>query len=300
MRLLVTGGAGFIGSHYVRTVLSGEFPGAEQSQVTVLDNLTYVRNVDNLPAEYPRLRFVKGDIRDPALLRKVLPGHDAVVHFAAESHVDRSVQGAGAFVRTNVLGTQMLLDACATTGVQRFVHVSTDEVYGSLGGGGRTETWSLAPNSSYAASEAGSDLIGRACWRTHGLSVSSTRCSNNYRPRQHPEKLIPLFVMNLTEDKKVPLYGEGRSVREWLHVSDYCRAIRLVLAKGLAGEVCNVGGGADRKGHDPRYAFDDTKIRSELGCEPLVPFERGLAEPVGRHRCDAAWSAPVKHLSGGS
>ncbi|MDH6542288.1 dTDP-glucose 4,6-dehydratase [Streptomyces sp. SPB4] len=321
MRLLVTGGAGFIGSHFVRTLLDGGYPGHEEDRVTVLDKLTYAGNRENLPAAHPRLDFVRGDVCDEELLRSLLPGHDAVVHFAAESHVDRSVHSAAEFVRTNVGGTQTLLDACLATGVGRVVHVSTDEVYGSIDEGAWTEEWPLLPNSPYAASKASSDLIARAYWRTHGLDVSITRCSNNYGPYQHPEKLIPLFVTNLLEGQRVPLYGDGRNVREWLHVDDHCRAIALVLDRGRSGEVYNVGGGneqtnlhiterllalcgadasavrrvADRKGHDLRYALDETKIREELGYAPRIPFEQGLADTVAWYRDNPGWWKAVKH-----
>lgn len=321
MRLLVTGGAGFIGSHFVRTLLDGGYPGHEEDRVTVLDKLTYAGNRDNLPAAHPRLDFVHGDVCDEELLRGLLPGHDAVVHFAAESHVDRSVHSAAEFVRTNVGGTQTLLDACLATGVSRVVHVSTDEVYGSISEGAWTEEWPLRPNSPYAASKASSDLIARAYWRTHGLDVSITRCSNNYGPHQHPEKLIPLFVTNLLEGEQVPLYGDGRNVREWLHVDDHCRAIALVLDRGRSGEVYNIGGGneqtnlhiterllalcgadtsavrrvADRKGHDLRYALDETKIREELGYAPRIGFEQGLADTVAWYRDNPGWWKAVKH-----
>jgi dTDP-glucose 4,6-dehydratase len=321
MRLLVTGGAGFIGSHFVRTLLDGGYPGHETTRVTVLDKLTYAGNRDNLPPAHPRLEFVRGDICDAGLVARVLPGHDAVVHFAAESHVDRSVNSAAEFVRTNVGGTQTLLDGCLTAGVERFVHVSTDEVYGSIAEGAWTEEWPLLPNSPYAASKAASDLIARAYHRTHGLNVSITRCSNNYGPYQHPEKLIPLFVTNLLEGLTVPLYGDGLNVREWLHVDDHCRAIALVLDRGRPGEVYNVGGGneqtnlavtrrllelcdaprsrvrrvADRKGHDLRYALDETKIREELGYAPRIPFEEGLAGTVEWYRSHSNWWKAVKH-----
>ncbi|AZM94084.1 MULTISPECIES: dTDP-glucose 4,6-dehydratase [Streptomyces] len=326
MRLLVTGGAGFIGSHFVRTLLDGGYAGHEETRVTVLDKLTYAGNRDNLPAAHPRLDFVRGDICDETLLRELLPGHDAVVHFAAESHVDRSVHSAAEFVRTNVGGTQTLLDACLATGVRRVVHVSTDEVYGSIAEGAWTEEWPLQPNSPYAASKASSDLIARSYWRTHGLDVSITRCSNNYGPYQHPEKLIPLFVTNLLEGEQVPLYGDGRNIREWLHVDDHCRAIALVLDRGRAGEVYNIGGGneqtnlhiterllalcgadessvrrvADRKGHDLRYALDETKIREELGYAPRVPFEQGLADTVAWYRDNPGWWKAVKHRTDNS
>lgn len=323
MKLLVTGAAGFIGSHYVRTLLDGGYAGYEDAHVTVLDKLTYAGNRANLPETHPRMSFVEGDICDLELLLELLPGHDAVVHFAAESHVDRSLTAAADFVLTNVLGTQTLLEACRRVGVSRIVHVSTDEVYGSIDEGAWTETWPLQPNSPYAASKASSDLIARAYWRTHGLDVSITRCSNNYGPYQHPEKLIPLFITNLFNGLQVPLYGDGSNVREWLHVSDHCRAIQLVLTSGRAGEIYNVGGGnertnlqitealldlcsagpalvkrvADRLGHDQRYALDDTKIRAELGYEPLVSFEQGLADTVAWYRDHPAWWKPLRDLT---
>ncbi|MFD7923246.1 dTDP-glucose 4,6-dehydratase [Streptomyces sp. NPDC059740] len=321
MKVLVTGGAGFIGSRYTRLLLGDRLPGHTGDRVTVLDKLTYAGHRDNLPLAHPRLRFVHGDVCDARLLRDLLPGHDAVLHFAAESHVDRSVRSGAAFVHTNVLGTQTVLEAARAAKVARVVHVSTDEVYGSIDTGRWTEEWPLAPNSPYAASKAGADLIARSYWRTHGLDVCVTRCSNNYGPRQHPEKLIPLFVTNLLEGLPVPLYGDGRNVREWLHVDDHCRALQLVLDSGVAGEVYNVGGGdgttnrdltmrllelvgaeasmirqvADRKGHDRRYAMDDRKIRRDLGYAPQVPLGRGLAETVAWYRDRPDWWKPLKH-----
>ncbi|MFD7322424.1 dTDP-glucose 4,6-dehydratase [Streptomyces sp. NPDC059875] len=315
MKILVTGGAGFIGSHFVRTLLDGGYPGMENADVTVLDKLTYSGNRDNLPSHAAKLEFVEGDICDAALVRELLPGHDALVHFAAESHVDRSIDAAGEFFRTNVLGTQVLLEAAVHSGVERVVHVSTDEVYGSIAEGAWTEDWPLAPNSPYAASKAASDLVARSYARTHGLDVSVTRCSNNYGPYQHIEKLIPLFTTRLLEGKHVPLYGDGHNIREWLHVDDHCRALQLVLTKGRAGEIYNVAGGAelpntaiaerllalcgadsssirrvaDRPGHDDRYALDDTKIREELGYEPRIPFERGLYDTVAWYRDNPGW-----------
>lgn len=306
----MTGGAGFIGSHYVRTMLEGGYPGYESARVTVLDALTYAGDRANLPSGHPGLRFVRGDVCDLPLLLSLLPGHDAVVHFAAESHVDRSLGDAAAFFRSNVVGTQTVLEAALVSGVGRVVHVSTDEVYGSVERGSSTEDWPLAPNSPYAASKAGSDLAARSYWRTHGLDVRITRCSNNFGPFQHVEKLIPLFTTRLLAGLPVPLYGDGSNVREWLHVDDHCRAIQLVLERGRAGGIYNVGSGdahtnlelaerlaglcgadvslirrvADRKGHDLRYALDDGKIRRELGYAPRVPFERGLADTVSWYR----------------
>ncbi|MEZ3182556.1 dTDP-glucose 4,6-dehydratase [Streptomyces pimonensis] len=321
MRLLVTGAAGFIGAHYVRTMLDGGYPGYEGARVTVLDKLTYAGNRANLPPAHPRMDFVQGDVCDRALVRELLPGHDAVVHFAAESHVDRSVSSGAAFVTTNVGGTQSLLESCLDAGVERFVHVSTDEVYGSIDEGSWDENCPLLPNSPYAASKAASDLVARSYRETHGLDVSITRCSNNYGPHQHPEKLIPRFITHLLEGEQVPLYGDGLNRREWLHVDDHCRAVQLVLTKGRAGEIYNVGGGEertnlaitellvellgsdmsrvrwveDRKGHDRRYALDDSKAREELGYAPRVPFARGLADTVAWYRDNPEWWKAAKH-----
>ncbi|RJK95356.1 dTDP-glucose 4,6-dehydratase [Vallicoccus soli] len=322
MRILVTGGAGFIGSHYVRTLVSGGYPAMADAEVVVLDKLTYAGNLANLDPvrESPRLRFVEGDILDPVLVPELMQGTDAVVHFAAESHVDRSILGAADFVMTNVVGTQNLLDAALRAGVGRFVHVSTDEVYGSIPEGSWTEEQPLEPNSPYSASKAGSDLIARAYARTHGLDVRVTRCSNNYGPYQFPEKVIPLFVTNLVDGLDVPLYGEGLNVRDWLHVDDHCRGIQLVLEGGRSGEVYNIGGGTeltnkeltgllleacgagwdrvrrveDRKGHDLRYSVDITKISDELGYAPRVPFAQGLADTVQWYRDNRAWWEPLK------
>lgn len=322
MKIVVTGGAGFIGSHFVRTLLGGGYPEFAGADVTVLDKLTYAGNLANLDPvrEDPRLRFVHGDILDAALVRDVLAGADAVVHFAAESHVDRSILGSTEFVMTNVVGTQTLLDAALELNVGRFLHVSTDEVYGSIPEGSWPETHPLEPNSPYSASKAGSDLIARSYARTHGLDVVITRCSNNYGPYQFPEKVIPLFVTNLIDGKNVPLYGEGLNVRDWLHVDDHCYGIALVLAKGRTGEVYNIGGGteltnrelterllaatgtdwsrvervADRKGHDLRYSVDISKIGSELGYAPRVPFEQGLADTVAWYRENRSWWEPLK------
>lgn len=321
MRILVTGAAGFIGSNFVRNLLADAYTGWAGAQVTALDKLTYAGNRENLPATHERLVFVRGDVCDRDLMRELVPGHDAVVHFAAESHVDRSLEGAGEFFRTNVLGTQTLMDAVLESGVERVVHVSTDEVYGSIEEGSWTEGWPLAPNSPYAASKAGSDLVARTYWRTHGVDLSITRCSNNYGPYQHPEKVIPLFVTNLLEGRQVPLYGDGRNAREWLHVDDHCRGIHLVLNHGKPGEIYNIGGGneytnlalteklleltgtgqemirrvPDRKAHDLRYSIDESKIREQLGYAPQVGFEKGLAETVDWYRDNPDWWKAVKH-----
>lgn len=319
MRILVTGGAGFIGSHFVRTLLADQYQGFQQAEVTVLDTLSYAANPDNLPLQHPRLTFVKGDVCDHDLLRLLLPGHDAVVHFAAESHVDRSINATEEFVRSNVLGTQTLLESCLLAGVPTVVYVSTDEVYGSTERGRWSEAEPLLPNSPYAASKAGADLLARAYWRTHGLDVRTTRCANNYGPYQHTEKLIPLFVTNLLRGWTVPLYGEGHNVREWIHVDDHCHAIAMVLAQGCAGEVYNVGGTSvtnraitaqllelcgldwtmvrqvpDRKGHDLRYAVDDSKIRTELGYAPRWPFDEGLRDVVQWYRDNPQWWQPAQ------
>ena len=322
MKIVVTGGAGFIGSNFVRRTLEDAYPGLEGAEVTVLDALTYSGNLANLEpvAASPRYAFMHGDIRDRTALDEVLPGADAIVHFAAESHVDRSVRDAGVFVETNVVGTQRLLDAALAHGVGKFIHVSTDEVYGSIDSGSWTEEHILEPNSPYSASKAGSDLIARSFHRTHGMHVTITRCSNNYGPYHFPEKVIPLFITNLIDDRHVPLYGTGENVRDWLHVDDHTRGIALVLVGGRAGEIYNIGGGTelsnleltekllaatgrdwswvdqveDRKGHDLRYSVDISKIRAELGYEPLVPFDRGLADVVQWYRDHRAWWEPLK------
>lgn len=322
MKLLVTGGAGFIGSNFVRRTLQDAYPGLEGAEVVVLDALTYSGNEENLApvADSPRYTFVKGDIRDNDVLDEWIPQVDAVVHFAAESHVDRSVRDASIFVETNAVGTQRLLDAALRHDLQRFVHVSTDEVYGSIEEGEWDEEFPLEPNSPYAASKAASDLIARSYYKTHGLNVSITRCSNNYGPYHFPEKLIPLFITNLMDDKHVPLYGTGENVRDWLHVDDHCRGIAMVLTRGRAGEVYNIGGGtqltnneitakilelmgkddsyvdhvADRLGHDLRYCVNISKIQDELGYEPQVPFEQGLADVVQWYRDNRAWWEPLK------
>ena len=321
MRILVTGGAGFIGSHYVRTLLGGGYSDHTDVADTVLDKLTYSGNRENLAAvaDNPRLTFVVGDICDEDLVGQVMPGHDAVVHFAAESHVDRSILGATPFVVANVLGTQILLDAALRCGVGRFAHVSTDEVYGSIETGSWTEEWPLAPRSPYSASKAGSDLLVLAYHRTHGLDAVVTRCSNNYGPYQFPEKVIPLFITNLLEGRTVPLYGDGGNIRDWLHVADHCAGIDLALTKGRAGEVYHIGGGTeltnreltgmlleacgagwdrvrpveDRKGHDRRYSLNIDKISKELGYAPSIGLRDGLAQTVAWYRDNRQWWEPL-------
>jgi dTDP-glucose 4,6-dehydratase len=317
MRVLVTGGAGFIGSAYVRAALAGEYGPAGPTAITVLDLLTYAGRRDNLPAHHDRLRFVRGDVRDAATLAEVVPGHDAVLHFAAESHVDRSVADADDFVSTNVLGTQRLLDACRRAGVRTVLCVSTDEVYGSIDVGAWSEEAPLAPNSPYAAAKAGAELLARAYHRTHGLDVRITRGCNTYGPHQNVEKFVPRFVTNLLSGEPAPLYGDGRNRREWLHVADHCAAIQLVLTAGAPGGVYNVGSGVestnaelaarlvrlcaadpalvrhvtDRKGHDLRYSLDSARIAT-LGFRPRTDFAAGLAATVDWYRTHRDWWRP--------
>ena len=317
MKLLVTGGAGFIGSNFIRMALSDKFPDFNVEQLTVLDLLTYAGDEENLKpiASDKRYKFVKGDIRDLELAKKLMLDADQVVHFAAESHVDRSIEGGSEFVSTNVMGTQVLLDAAKSTNIKRFVHVSTDEVYGSISEGSWPEDHPLLPNSPYSASKAGSDLLVRAYNRTHKLDTVITRCSNNYGQYQFPEKVMPLFISNIIEGKKVPLYGNGLNVRDWLHVDDHCRGIALALTKGRSGEVYNIGGGTeltnvelthkilkamgvgkefiqpveDRKGHDLRYSVDISKINKELGYSPQVNFEDGLQQTIDWYKDNQSW-----------
>ncbi|MBB4935767.1 dTDP-glucose 4,6-dehydratase [Streptosporangium album] len=321
MRILVPGGAGFIGSHYVRSLLSGRYPGYEDVHVTVLDKLTYAGNLVNLlpVAGHSCFTFVRGDITDVRLLADVVPGHDVIVNFAAETHVDRSIDGPGEFVVTNVYGTQRLLQTALNAGVRTVVQVSTDEVYGSIAVGSWTESEPLLPNSPYSAAKAGADLLCRAYHRTHGLDVRVTRCSNNYGHYQYPEKVIPLFITNLIDGRHVPLYGDGHHVREWLHVDDHCRGIQLVLDKGSGGEIYNIGGGVeltnrelterllaafgmgwemvtqapDRLGHDRRYSVDSSKIAA-IGYESRIDFDEGLVQVVRWYRDHQDWWRPLK------
>ena len=318
MRILVTGGAGFIGSHYVRTLLSGGYPGTADVSVTVVDKLTYAGNLANLDPVAGRFEFVRGDICDASLLRDVVPGHDAVLNFAAETHVDRSIAGAAEFVTSNVTGVQVLLDACLAAGVPRVVHVSTDEVYGSIAAGSWGEDAPLDPNSPYSAAKAGGDLIALAYARTHGLNVSITRCCNNYGPYQYPEKVIPLFATNLLDGRPVPLYGDGLNVRGWIHVDDHCQGIQLVLERGEPGRVYHVDAATelsntelteailaacgaswdmvvpvtDRKGHDRRYSLDDSLLRS-MGYAPRVPFAEGLKATIEWYADNRDWWEPL-------
>ncbi len=321
MRLLITGVAGFIGSRFAEVMLE-QGPALGYDEFVLVDALTYSGRLENLEAVLPdpRVRFIHASINDAAAMDAAMEGVNAVVHLAAESHVDRSIAGAAPFFVTNVLGTQQLLESARRSGVQRFVHVSTDEVYGSIDEGSWREDHILEPNSPYSASKAGSDLAALAYHSTFGMHVSVTRCSNNYGPRQFPEKVIPLFVSNLVDGLTVPLYGDGLNVRDWLHVDDHCQGIALVLAGGRAGEIYNIGGGteltnvdlthrilelcgvgedrivrvADRLGHDRRYSVDCTKISTELGYAPKVPFAEGLASTVAWYQANEAWWRPLK------
>lgn len=321
-RVLVTGGAGFIGSNYVRSLLSGAYPGWDDVEVTVLDKLTYAANLANLEPARGRHRFVHGDICDPELLASLVPGHQVVINFAAESHVDRSITGAEEFVRTNVQGVQALMRACLDAGVERVVQISTDEVYGSIDEGSWDELAPLAPNSPYSAAKAGGDMIARAYAHTHGLPVSITRCGNNYGPYQYPEKIIPLFLTNLLDGRPVPLYGDGLNVRDWIHVDDHCRGIQVVVEHGEPGEVYHIAGTAeltnldlterllqavgtgwdrvervaDRPGHDRRYSLSDAKLRG-LGYAPRVSFEDGLAATVQWYADRRDWWEPLRKLA---
>ena len=319
MRILVTGGAGFIGSNFVRRIIDGTLSGF--TSVTVLDKMTYAGSLSNLASiSQDSFEFVHGDICDEDLTQKLAKRHDVVVNFAAESHVDRSIFGSRDFVLTNVLGTQTLLEAVKLGSVSTFIQISTDEVYGSIAKGSWKETEPLLPNSPYAASKASADLITRSYSKTHGIDVRITRCSNNYGPYQYPEKIIPLFVTNLVEGRKVPVYGTGSNVRDWLHVDDHCRGIYAVLTRGAAGEIYNIGGGAeltnleltqkvlhlmnkdmssieyvqDRAGHDQRYSVDITKVSQELGYQPTIEFEQGLKETIDWYQENESWWKPLK------
>ena len=319
MKLLVTGGAGFIGSNFI-LYMTLKYP---HYQIINADALTYAGNLENLKSveSHPNYRFVKADIADRAAMEPLFAeGLDAVLNFAAESHVDRSILQPDLFVRTNVLGTQTLLDLAKQYNVGKFVQISTDEVYGTLGDTGYfTEETPLAPNSPYSASKAGADLLVRAYHETFGLNVNITRCSNNYGPYQFPEKLIPLMIRNALEDKPLPVYGDGLNVRDWLYVEDHCSAVDLVLHNGAAGEVYNVGGNNERKnievvktilaelgkpesliqfvkdrpGHDRRYAIDATKIHRELGWQPKYNYETGIRETIRWYLANQEWMNQV-------
>jgi dTDP-glucose 4,6-dehydratase len=321
VRLLVTGGAGFIGSNFIRRVLDGSLPGF--SSVTVLDKLTYAGTLTNLKnLKSSDYEFVHGDICNADLIEGLLPGFDVVINFAAESHVDRSIAGAKDFVVTNVLGVQTLLDAVKNSSVQTFIQISTDEVYGSIAKGSWPETDPLLPNSPYAASKAAGDLLARSYQKTHGMDIRITRCSNNYGPNQFPEKVIPLFITNLIEGKKIPVYGSGINIRDWLHVDDHCSAIYKAITKGKAGEIYNIGGGLelnnlelakqilsamnkseseieyvqDRKGHDLRYSVNCSKANKEIEYYPKVKFTDGLLETIKWYVENEEWWKPLKTI----
>ncbi len=318
-KLLVTGGSGFIGSWLIRYLLHN----SPDTSIVNLDLLTYAGNPENLAdvEDNPRYRFVQGDICDEALVDELMADVDACINVAAQTHVDRSITGPGIFITTNVLGTQVLLEAARRHGVKKFVQVSTDEVYGSIEGEGRfRETDNLDPSSPYSSSKAAGDLIALSYYKTYGMPVCVTRCTNNYGPNQYPEKLIPLFILNLSENKPVPVYGDGLNVREWIHVEDHSAAVAAILAQGKPGEVYNIGSGneldnitltktllhimgkpesliqyvTDRPGHDRRYALDSGKIQRELGWQARKPFEQGLRETVEWYLDNPQWVANVK------
>ena len=317
--ILVTGGAGFIGSNFVRYMVN-KYP---DYHIINLDALTYCGNLENLKdiENKDNYTFYKGDIRDKEIVNKLVKKSDYVINFAAESHVDRSIADPEIFIKSNVLGTQVLLNAARECGVEKYIQISTDEVYGTLGEDGFfTETTSLQPNSPYSASKAGGDLITRAYYETFDLPINITRCSNNHGPYQFPEKLIPLMISNALEDKKLPVYGDGKNIRDWLHVYDHCSAIDLVLHEGEIGEVYNIGGNnekqnidivklilkelgkdesliefvKDRLGHDRRYAIDSSKIQSDLGWKPKYTFEVGIKETIQWYLDNQDWISQVK------
>jgi dTDP-glucose 4,6-dehydratase len=325
MHVVVTGAAGFIASNFIRRIQDDSFQGI--SKVMMLDKMTYAGVKENLNGTIGQDRFslVVGDICDPELVCSVVSEADAIINFAAESHVDRSITDATEFVKTNIGGVQVLLDAIKATDRNiRFIQVSTDEVYGSIQSGTWNENSPLLPNSPYSASKAGGELLARSYHRTHGLDVITTRCSNNYGTHHFPEKLIPLFITNLLEGKKVTVYGNGLNIRDWVHVDDHCRGIYQVLMNGRSGQVYNIGGGReltnlqitllilevmgeddsaiayvrDRKGHDFRYSIDWSKINKELGYEPQIRFEDGLRETVAWYQNNREWWEPLKRRAG--
>ena len=318
VKVLVTGGAGFIGSNFVRYALAAH----SDWHVTTLDKLTYAGRLENLKdvMDHPRHEFVQGDVADPAVAGPLVTDANIVVHFAAETHVDRSIMSAGEFITTDVFGTFVLLEAARQApALRRFVQISTDEVYGSVPEGSSRETDELRPRNPYSASKAGADRLAYSYWATYNVPVVITRASNNYGPNQFPEKVIPLFITNLIDNLPVPLYGDGLNERDWLHVLDHCRALDVAIARGTSGEVYNIGGGnhvrnidltrqllallgkpeslitpvADRPGHDRRYSLDTSKLQG-LGWQPQVAFDRGLAETVSWYRTNEWWWRPIK------
>jgi dTDP-glucose 4,6-dehydratase len=319
MKLLVTGGAGFIGSNFIRYIWQ-EHPDWE---ITNLDKLTYAGNLENLKEiqDQPGYHFVQGDIANRKLVDQLLnQGFDVIMNFAAESHVDRSILDASPFIETNVKGTQVLLEGAKKYGIQRFIHVSTDEVYGSIDSGCFTEESTLSPNSPYSASKAAADLLCRAYFKTHRVPLIITRCTNNFGPYQFPEKLIPLAITNALEDKPIPVYGDGLNIRDWIFVVDHCRALDVVIQKGQPGGIYNIGGGnektnlelirkllelldkpqsliqfvTDRPAHDRRYALDCTKIATELGWKPAYSFEKALSATVDWYLKNESWWRSIK------
>ena len=321
MRILITGGAGFIGANYVNDLITHE---SEWTEIVVLDALTYAGNIENLKFALTdkRVKFIHGDIRNVDLLGEIMKKTHTVVHFAAESHVDRSIKDPNNFVSTNVLGTSVLLKSALENEISKFLHVSTDEVYGSINEGSWTESSLIAPNSPYSASKAGSDLLALSYWKTFGLPVFISRCSNNFGPYQFPEKFIPLAITNLIDSLPITVYGNGLNSRDWLHVSDHCLALNCILEKGVPGEIYNIGGGEemsnldtskllvkmlnidesfiqfvqDRKGHDFRYSVDYRKVSTTCGYKPLKKFETSLEETISWYKTNELWWRPLKEL----
>ena len=322
MRILVTGGAGFIGSNFVKRLISDT--NSPYSQIVVLDSLTYAGTLTNLVdvAKHPKFKFEHADICNVPEVNRIMTGINHVIHFAAESHVDRSISGSNQFIQTNIVGTHTLLEAARFHNVERFLQVSTDEVYGSIESGSWPETDPLQPNSPYSASKASADLLARSYNRTYGMDVVITRCSNNYGPNQFPEKLIPLFVTNCLLGKKLPIYGQGTNIRDWLHVSDHCQGIEKALMQGKSGEIYNIGGGTeltniqitekilsyfglnkdsieyveDRQGHDLRYSVDCSKAEKELNYKPEISFETGILDTIEWYVENTEWWKPLRML----
>jgi len=315
MRLLITGGAGFIGSNFVKHIIR-KHPDYE---ITVLDKLTYAGNKNNLKEDMKKIKFIKGDVCDKKIVGKLVKKSDIIVHFAAETHVDRSIIDAGSFVLTDVFGTYQLMEACKKFGIEKFVHISTDEIYGQIARGSFRETDKLEPRNPYSASKAGAELLAKSFYITHDVPVIITRSSNNFGPYQHPEKMMPLFITNAMQNKKLPLYGDGKNIRDWLHVTDNCSAIDLVMHEGKTGEIYNIGGDnermnievtrlilkflgkpesliefvKDRPGHDLRYSLDNTKIK-KLGWRTELKFEEALKQTVEWYKENSWWWKPLK------